>query len=243
MSNNKQFTIMKATVNNSAVVANSVSINKDMLNKKKAMKYVKKDIMVESLNLLQGVLVSMGIIKEDETREFTVKSSKEEMISCYEEYVALYTKVSEPNMFEEKVKEESKNEVIEEPEANTEETVNEPKTEEEGPTQAEIEANIKKYIKPAQPVKTEEEIKASKKDKKADKQDTSKERKCKTGTAQERLDKYTKELDEKEELAKDEKKLEAMSKEDKKALHHRIASLKRKIERANRALSTQSENK
>lgn len=237
---------MKATVNNSAVVANSVSINNDMLNKKKAMKYVKKDIMVESLNLLQGVLVSMGIIKEDETREFTVKSSKEEMISCYEEYASLYTKVSEPQMFEE-VKEDSKTEEPAKPETSTEEPVNKPKNEEEGPTQAEIEANIKKYIKPAQPVKTEEEIKAekkAKKDKKADKkEDTPKERKCKTGTAQERLDKYTKELNEKEELAKDEKKLEAMSKEDKKALRHRIASLKRKIERANKSLSSKTENK
>lgn len=218
---------MKTTVNNSAVVANSVSINNDMLNKKKAMKYVKKDIMVQALNEIQGFL------KISEPREFTIKDSKEEMITCYEEYVNLYKQAIEESKTEEPVN----------PENTTEEPVNEPKTKEEGPTQAEIEANIKKYIKPAQPVKTEEEIKASKKGKKADKQNTSKERKCKTGTAQERLDKYTKELNEKEEIAKDEKKLEAMSKEDKKALRHRIASLKRKIERANKALSTQPENK
>lgn len=58
------------------------------------------------------------------------------------------------------------------------------------------------------------------------------------GDANERLTKYSEELAEKEALVANAEEFAKLSKEDAKAIRHRIASLKRKIERANKALGT-----
>lgn len=58
------------------------------------------------------------------------------------------------------------------------------------------------------------------------------------GDANERLNKYSEELAEKEALVANAEEFAKLSKEDAKAIRHRIASLKRKIERANKALKS-----
>lgn len=58
------------------------------------------------------------------------------------------------------------------------------------------------------------------------------------GDAETRLNTYAEELKLKEALVADEKVAEKYTKEELKAIRHRIASLKRKIERANKALGT-----
>lgn len=105
-------------------------------------------------------------------------------------------------------------------------------------------------IKPAQPLKSEEEVKeASKANKKAKADKAPKaEKKAsvegekksapRVGDANERLTKYSEELAEKEALVANAEEFAKLSKEDAKAIRHRIASLKRKIERANKALGT-----
>lgn len=58
------------------------------------------------------------------------------------------------------------------------------------------------------------------------------------GDAEARLSTYSAELAEKEALVANAEEFAKLSKEDAKAIRHRIASLKRKIERANKALGT-----
>lgn len=87
--------------------------------------------------------------------------------------------------------------------------------------EAEIAKNVATCIKTAD-VLAEAEPKAAKKN---PKENVNTDKKARRGDAQERLDKYTAELKEKEAIA-----------EPSKEVKHRIASLKRKIERAEKAL-------
>lgn len=87
---------------------------------------------------------------------------------------------------------------------------------------ADVLAEAKRAKKAAEVAKQEAEPKAAKKN---PKENVNTDKKARRGDAQERLDKYTAELKEKEAIA-----------EPSKEVKHRIASLKRKIERAEKAL-------
>lgn len=94
--------------------------------------------------------------------------------------------------------------------------------------EAEIAKNVATCIKTADVLAEEARAKAEaepKAAKKSPKENVNTDKKARRGDAQERLDKYTAELKEKEAIA-----------EPSKEVKHRIASLKRKIERAEKAL-------
>lgn len=205
---------MKTTVNNIASENSTFVVNQDMLNEKKALKYISKPNMLAAIKEICEAIKSMN--SKFAPKEYTEADGKKELFDAYGRFYTVYSELK-------KVEEEARHRAEEKAER------------EERARQKEIEKNTKELIKPAEPVKTEEQIKAEQ-GKKASKEKVVKEKKEKaakepkrshTADAQERLDKYTAELKEKEAI-------ENPTREDK----HRIASLKRKIERANKALGT-----
>lgn len=220
---------MKTNVINTASEnVTSFVINEDMLNEKKAIKYISKPNMVAAINEICAAI--KGLNSKFAPVEYTEANSKKELFDAYGRFYIIYTDLRDAAI-EARHREEKKER-------------------EERRRQAEIEKNTKELIKPAQPVKSEEELKeASKANKKAKADKAPKaEKKAsvegekksapRIGDANERLTKYSEELAEKEALVANAEEFAKLSKEDAKAIKHRIASLKRKIERANKALGT-----
>lgn len=212
---------MKTNVINTASEnVTSFVINEDMLNEKKAIKYISKPNMVAAINEICAAI--KGLNSKFAPQEYTEANSKKELFDAYGRFYIIYTDLKD-------IEVEARHRAEE---------------------KAEIEKNIKELIKPAQPLKSEEEVKeASKANKKAKADKAPKaEKKAsvegekksapRVGDANERLTKYSEELAEKEALVANAEEFAKLSKEDAKAIRHRIASLKRKIERANKALGT-----
>lgn len=200
---------MKATVNNSA----NFVINNDMLNETKCLKYVSKPTMLEEIVNIQVALVKLN--SNYTPRQYTEKNSKKELFEGYGRLVTIYKELSEKREAEiaENVTTCIKTADVLAEEARA-------KAEAEAAKKAEEEA--KRAKKAAKVAKPEAEPKAAKKN---PKENVNTDKKARHGDAQERLDKYTAELKEKEAIA-----------EPSKEVKHRIASLKRKIARAEKAL-------
>ena len=200
---------MKATVNNSA----NFVINNDMLNETKCLKYVSKPTMLEEIVNIQVALAKLN--SNYTPRQYTEKNSKKELFEGYGRLVTIYKELSEKREAE-----IAKNVAtcIKTADVLTEET--RAKAEAEAAKKAEEEA--KRAKKAAKVAKQEAEPKAAKKN---PKENVNTDKKARHGDAQEWLDKYTAELKEKEAIA-----------EPSKEVKHRIASLKRKIARAEKAL-------
>lgn len=220
---------MKTTVNNIASEnVTSFVINEDMLNEKKAMKYISKPNMVAAINDICAAIKGLNSLFSPQ--EYTEANSKKELFDAYGRFYIIYTDLRDAAI-EARHREEEK-------------------AEREERRQAEIEKNTKELIKPAQPLKSEEEVKEASKANKKAKADKApkKEKKAsvegekkttpRVGDAEARLSTYSAELAEKEALVANAEEFAKLSKEDAKAIRHRIASLKRKIERANKALGT-----
>lgn len=220
---------MKTTVNNIASEnVTSFVINEDMLNEKKAIKYISKPNMVAAINDICAAIKGLNSLFSPQ--EYTEANSKKELFDAYHRFYIIYTDLRDAAI-EARHREEEK------------------KEREERRRQAEIEKNTKD-IKPAQPLKSEEEVKEASKANKKAKADKApkKEKKAsvegekksapRVGDAEARLSTYSAELAEKEALVANAEEFAKLSKEDAKAIRHRIASLKRKIERANKALGT-----
>jgi hypothetical protein len=198
---------MKTTVNNIASENSTFVVNQDMLNEKKALKYISKPNMLAAIKEICEAIKSMN--SKFTPKEYTEADGKKELFDAYGRFYTVYSELK-------KVEEEARHRAEEKAER------------EERARQKEIEKNTKELIKPAEPVKTEEQIKAEqgKKASKEKKEKAAKEpKRSRTADAQERLDKYTAELKEKEAIENPTHEVK-----------HRIASLKRKIERANKAL-------
>lgn len=200
---------MKATVNNSA----NFVINNDMLNETKCLKYVSKPTMLEEIVNIQVALAKLN--SNYTPRQYTEKNSKKELFEGYGRLVTIYKELSEKREAE-----IAKNVAtcIKTADVLAEEA--RAKDEAEAAKKAEEEA--KRAKKAAKVAKPEAEPKAAKK---SPKENVNTDKKARRGDAQERLDKYTAELKEKEAIA-----------EPSKEVKHRIASLKRKIARAEKAL-------
>mgnify|MGYP001109394344 FL=1 len=200
---------MKATVNNSA----NFVINNDMLNETKCLKYVSKPTMLEEIVNIQVALAKLN--SNYTPRQYTEKNSKKELFEGYGRLVTIYKELSE-----QREAEIAKNVAtcIKTADVLAEEA--RAKAEAEAAKKAEEEA--KRAKKAAKVAKPEAEPKAAKK---SPKENVNTDKKARRGDAQERLDKYTAELKEKEAIA-----------EPSKEVKHRIASLKRKIARAEKAL-------
>lgn len=200
---------MKATVNNSA----NFVINNDMLNETKCLKYVSKPTMLEEIVNIQVALAKLN--SNYTPRQYTEKNSKKELFEGYGRLVTIYKELSEKREAE-----IAKNVTtcIKTADVLAEEA--RAKAEAEAAKKAEEEA--KRAKKAAKVAKPEAEPKAAKKN---PKENVNTDKKARRGDAQERLDKYTAELKEKEAIA-----------EPSKEVKHRIASLKRKIARAEKAL-------
>lgn len=200
---------MKATVNNSA----NFVINNDMLNETKCLKYVSKPTMLEEIVNIQVALAKLN--SNYTPRQYTEKNSKKELFEGYGRLVTIYKELSEKREAE-----IAKNVAtcIKTADVLAEEA--RAKAEAEAAKKAEEEA--KRAKKAAKVAKQEAEPKAAKKN---PKENVNTDKKARRVDAQERLDKYTAELKEKEAIA-----------EPSKEVKHRIASLKRKIARAEKAL-------
>lgn len=200
---------MKATVNNSA----NFVINNDMLNETKCLKYVSKPTMLEEIVNIQVALAKLN--SNYTPRQYTEKNSKKELFEGYGRLVTIYKELSEKREAEiaKDVATCIKTADVLAEEARV-------KAEAEAAKKAEEEA--KRAKKAAKVAKSEAEPKAAKKN---PKENVNTDKKARRGDAQERLDKYTAELKEKEAIA-----------EPSKEVKHRIASLKRKIARAEKAL-------
>lgn len=200
---------MKATVNNSA----NFVINNDMLNETKCLKYVSKPTMLEEIVNIQVALAKLN--SNYTPRQYTEKNSKKELFEGYGRLVTIYKELSEKREAEiaKNVTTCIKTADVLAEEARV-------KAEAEAAKKAEEEA--KRAKKAAKVAKPEAEPKAAKK---SPKENVNTDKKARRGDAQERLDKYTAELKEKEAIA-----------EPSKEVKHRIASLKRKIARAEKAL-------
>lgn len=200
---------MKATVNNSA----NFVINNDMLNETKCLKYVSKPTMLEEIVNIQVALAKLN--SNYTPRQYTEKNSKKELFEGYGRLVTIYKELSEKREAE-----IAKNVAtcIKTADVLAEEA--RAKAEAEAAKKAEEEA--KRAKKAAKVAKPEAEPKAAKK---SPKENVNTDKKARRVDAQERLDKYAAELKEKEAIA-----------EPSKEVKHRIASLKRKIARAEKAL-------
>jgi hypothetical protein len=221
---------MKTNVINTASEnVTSFKVNEDMLNEKKAIKYISKPNMVAAINDICAAIKAMN--SKFSPIEYTEANSKKELFDAYGRFYTIYMGLKDAEI-EARHREEEKAE------------------REERARQAEIQKNVEKYIKPAQPVKTEEELKRASKAENKEKTDKAQKAEKKAsvesekkstprvGDAETRLTKYSEELAEKEALVANAEEFAKLSKEDAKAIRHRIASLKRKIERANKALGT-----
>lgn len=168
------------------------------------------------LEEIVNIQVALAKLNSNYTpRQYTEKNSKKELFEGYGRLVTIYKELSEKREAE-----IAKNAAtcIKTADVLAEEA--RAKAEAEAAKKAEEEA--KRVKKAAKVAKQEAEPKAAKKN---PKENVNTDKKARRGDAQERLDKYTAELKEKEAIA-----------EPSKEVKHRIASLKRKIARAEKAL-------
>lgn len=200
---------MKATVNNSA----NFVINNDMLNETKCLKYVSKPTMLEEIVNIQVALAKLN--SNYTPRQYTEKNSKKELFEGYGRLVTIYKELSEKREAE-----IAKN--VATCIKTTDVLAEEARVKAEAEAAKKAEEEAKRAKKAAKVAKPEAEPKAAKKN---PKENVNTDKKARRGDAQERLDKYTAELKEKEAIA-----------EPSKEVKHRIASLKRKIARAEKAL-------
>lgn len=200
---------MKATVNNSA----NFVINNDMLNETKCLKYVSKPTMLEEIVNIQVALAKLN--SNYTPRQYTEKNSKKELFEGYGRLVTIYKELSEKREAE-----IAKNVATCIKKADV--LAEEARVKAEAEAAKKAEEGAKRAKKAAKVAKPEAEPKAAKKN---PKENVNTDKKARRGDAQERLDKYTAELKEKEAIA-----------EPSKEVKHRIASLKRKIKRAEKAL-------
>ena len=226
---------MKTNVINTASEnVTSFVINEDMLNEKKAIKYISKPNMVAAINDICAAI--KGLNSKFAPQEYTEANSKKELFDAYGRFYIIYTDLKD-------IEVEARHRAEEKAER------------EERRRQAEIAKNTAELIKPAQPLKSEEEVKEASKANKKAKADKAPKKEKKASvegekksaillaegekeSAEARLSTYSAELAEKEALVANAEEFAKLSKEDAKAIRHRIASLKRKIERANKALGT-----
>ena len=123
---------MKTTVNNIASEnVTSFVINEDMLNEKKAMKYISKPNMVAAINDICAAIKGLNSLFSPQ--EYTEANSKKELFDAYHRFYIIYTDLRDAAI-EARHREEEKAE------------------REERRRQAEIEKNTKELIKPAQPL-------------------------------------------------------------------------------------------
>lgn len=200
---------MKATVNNSV----NFVINNDMLNETKCLKYVSKPTMLEEIVNIQVALAKLN--SNFTPRQYTEKNSKQELFEGYGRLATIYKELSEKREAE-----IAKNVATCIKTADV--LAEEPRAKAEAEAAKKAEEEAKRAKKAAKVAKQEAEPKAAKKN---PKENVNTDKKARRGDAQERLDKYTAELKEKEAIA-----------EPSKEVKHRIASLKRKIARAEKAL-------
>lgn len=200
---------MKATVNNSA----NFVINNDMLNETKCLKYVSKPTMLEEIVNIQVELAKLN--SNYTPRQYTEKNSKKELFEGYGRLVTIYKELSEKREAE-----IAKN--VATCIKTTDVLAEEARVKAVAEAAKKAEEEAKRAKKAAKVAKPEAEPKAAKKN---PKENVNTDKKARHGNAQERLDKYTAELKEKEAIA-----------EPSKEVKHRIASLKRKIARAEKAL-------
>lgn len=200
---------MKATVNNSA----NFVINNDMLNETKCLKYVSKPTMLEEIVNIQVALAKLN--SNYTPRQYTEKNSKQELFEGYGRLVTIYKELSEKREAE-----IAKN--VATCIKTTDVLAEEARVKAEAEAAKKAEEEAKRAKKAAKVAKPEAEPKAAKKN---PKENVNTDKKARRGDAQERLNKYTAELKEKEAIA-----------EPSKEVKHRIASLKRKIARAEKAL-------
>lgn len=121
---------MKTTVNNIASEnVTSFVINEDMLNEKKAMKYISKPNMVAAINDICAAIKGLNSLFSPQ--EYTEANSKKELFDAYHRFYIIYTDLRDAAI-EARHREEEKRE------------------REERRRQAEIEKNTKELIKPAQ---------------------------------------------------------------------------------------------
>ena len=168
------------------------------------------------LEEIVNIQVALAKLNSNYTpRQYTEKNSKQELFEGYGRLVTIYKELSEKREAEiaKNVATCIKTADVLAEEARV-------KAEAEAAKKAEEEA--KRAKKAAKVAKPEAEPKAAKKN---PKENVNTDKKARRGDAQERLDKYTAELKEKEAIA-----------EPSKEVKHRIASLKRKIARAEKAL-------
>lgn len=215
---------MKTTVNNIASEnVTSFVINKDMLNEKKAMKYISKPNMVAAINDICAAIKGLNSLFSPQ--EYTEANSKKELFDAYGRFYIIYMGLKDVeaearHRAEEKAEREAAKAKREQ--ASKEDTTNAPMSEK----LAKAENKTAKALKEAS--KEDKKPKADKAPKAEKTASTEGEKKStRIGDAQARLDAYTAELAEKEAIENPDKEVK-----------HRIASLKRKIERANAALGT-----
>ena len=125
---------MKTTVNNIASEnVTSFVINEDMLNEKKAMKYISKPNMVAAINDICAAIKGLNSLFSPQ--EYTEANSKKELFDAYHRFYIIYTDLRDAAI-EARHREEEKAE------------------REERRRQAEIAKNTAELIKPAQPLKS-----------------------------------------------------------------------------------------
>lgn len=202
---------MKTNVINTAAENVTFVINEDMLNEKKALKYISKPNMIAAISDICAAIKAMN--SKFTPPEYTEKNSKKELFDAYGLFYIIYTDLKDI---------EARHRAEEEAER------------EESARQAEIAKNAKEASKANKKAKAD---KAPKAEKKASVEGEKKSA-PRSGDANERLTKYSEELAVYETLVANAEEFAKLSKEDAKTIKHRIASLKRKIERANKALGT-----
>lgn len=229
---------MKTNVINTASEnVTSFVINEDMLNEKKALKYINKPTMVAAVEAICAEIKSMNKMFAPPT--YTESNSKKELIDAYSRFHIIYGDLKDA-AYEAKLRAEEKAEIEAARKAKDEEKAAPASKEDKSDVPAseklaKAEKKTAKALKEAS--KEEKKAKTDKAPKAAKETSTEGEKKtARIGDAQARLDAYTTELAEKETQVAAAEEFAKLSKEDQKAIRHRIASLKRKIERANKAL-------
>jgi len=200
------------TIKENAAVNSTYVVNEKMLDQKHALKYIGKPAMLAEILDIQVALAKLNA--KYTPRQYDEKNSKQELFEGYSRLAIIYKELSAKQAAE--IEKNTKTLI-----KTADVLAKEAKERAEQVAKEEAEKAARKAKKAAKADKGEaKEPKAPKNEPKPEKTGGSR------GTAQERLDKYTAELAEKEAI-----------KEPSKDVKKRIASLKRKIERAKRALA------
>lgn len=208
--------VMEPNLNFTSQAPAAFTVNKDMLNSEKAMKYINHPQMLEYLNEICAAIKEMN--SEFSPLKFTDSSPKKDLVEAYHRFYRVYMDLRDRE--DELLYKAQERAEIEEFRRRSE--------------KERVEAA--KVIVPKKE-KTEGATKESKSIGGAPVKTTRKST-PRIGDASERLTKYSQELTEKEALVANTAEFTRLSREESRELLHRINSLKRKIERANAALNT-----